>query len=239
MILAALSALLAIFVLPQASSAATKRCTVKGKAYKTWVVFGSDRKVGDSKTSKVKRRGHTNVVTITAPGLPAASGKYHITAIPKKGCEVQKVRVKTRRGYWKKVKMSTAGGTLSFRADKGDPFPYREFRVWLKKAPASRPAKRTGDSCAKPFQASITGSERGGRLSEIDLYRDAITNPDGARIGWRLLHNNVICKYRIYLYDGRIVQPTFFDGRDGYYDYIFFGPGPRFDRIVVWAAKRP
>lgn len=243
LVLAALAALLPTISPLSAQGASTKRCAQAGKQYQSWTVFGANRKVGDPKTKLVAKRGVRNLVTVEAPGTPAATGKYHVTITPKKGCEVAKVRVKTRRGFYKLVRISTAGGTISFRATKGDPFPYREVRVWNRKArsgsgSSSRPgSKRDGDNCEHPFRATITGTDRSGDLREIRLYEGLLTDPPGARFGWELLNGNVLCKYRLYLSNNKLVEPTSLTLTTGWYDY-HFGDQDSFSRLTVW-ARRP
>lgn len=247
-VLAALAALLLAISPQSAQGASAKRCAKAGKQYQSWTVFGVNRKVGDPKTKLVAKRGTRNLVTVEAPGTPAATGKYHVTITPKKGCEVTKVRVKTRRGFYKLVRISTAGGTISFRATKGDPFPYREVRVWNRKArsgtgSSSRPepppsGTGTGSSCKDPYKVSLTGTdEKFGSLSQIRIDLEPLDGDSQIRIRWTLQNGNLLCKYRIYV-DGRnIMEATHVDSTGGYLDYTLNGP-VRLNQLIVW-ARRP
>ena len=231
-----------------ARAATTKRCVTAGKQYQTWAVFAANRKVGEAKTKKVSRRGTRNLVAIEAPGKPAVTGKYHVTITPKKGCEVARVRVKTRRGFYKTVRISTAGGTISFRAAKGDPFPYREVRVWSRKSKAGTGSSDQpepppsgsgkGSSCANPYKVSLTGTdEKYGSLSQIAIDLGWLVENESIRIRWTLLNGNILCKYRIYVDGTNPVPATHVDAAGGYYDYILDG-SVRLNQIFIW-ARRP
>lgn len=134
-VLTALAMLMGVTVQVSTAGAATaKRCATAGKQYQSWVVFAKDRKVGDAKTKKVRRRGVGGVVDIVPLGSAHPDGEYYLTIKPKNGCEVLKVELKTRRGLKKKIRSSTGGLMRSLKRPKGASFPYREVRVWTRKA---------------------------------------------------------------------------------------------------------
>lgn len=134
-VLAALTMLMGAMVQTSVASAATtKRCATAGKQYQSWVVFAKDRKVGDSKTKKIIRRGTGGAVDITLPGEVHPDGDYYLAIKPKNGCEIAKVQLKTRGGFTKKIRSSTGGLMRPLKRSRGAPFPYREVRVWTRKA---------------------------------------------------------------------------------------------------------
>ncbi|TAK89033.1 hypothetical protein EPO04_02920 [Patescibacteria group bacterium] len=238
-----LAALLGLTGSCLASQAVASSCSVAGKTYQSWTVYAKDRKVGDPATKKVSSRGDKGVVSIKAPPLPSLSGKFRVDVTPKPGCAVTKVRVRTRRGVYRLVRIKTSGGTISFRAKKGSRFPYREVRVWSRKAAKSSANSGSqsggvGSSCDNPYKASFTGTDdRYGNLSQIRLSLEQRDTPSNVRFSWALLNGNVLCKYRIYVDGMNSVQATYVDSSGGYYDYVLNGP-VRFNQLVVW-ARRP
>lgn len=137
-----LTALMALsvtsLVVPASSGARQTPCDSVTKKYQSWTTYSKNRKVGDPKAKMARNRGTKGHVKIEAPSKPARSGRYHIRVMPQPVCEIVKVRVKTRRGATKTVKISRLGGTISFRAQRGSPFPYREVRVWTQSSREAR-----------------------------------------------------------------------------------------------------